>query len=451
MPSNPSLPIEIAAVSDMGLVRSDNEDSYLVYLPPVQEAEALGVRAVAVVADGMGGHALGERASVAAVKAFTEGLFSALMRKQGPMEQALQQALQYANDAVLRLGDEASKGRPGTTLTALILTDDSFYITHIGDSRAYLFRDNQMRQLTDDHTWVAQEVAEGRMKPEEAKNSPFGNYLTRALGAKEKSDGDVIAGGLREGDLFLLCSDGLTTVVTDAEILEALKDSPSLQLASGRLVSLAHQRGSPDNITLIAVQLGTSPTLHLQTSKQTEIVKPFPLPIAKPTKIPARLPLWLLLLIAGAFIGLTIVLFSLAKPQNKNADYTPPPVRPQMILAPRQPPPIPNITLTVQLQPDGLLIVAEKAALSAKPAERKPEQIGNDIFLPFRNPKKSYQDLTSKSAYLLLRTKTETLKLDFGSQRTLQVTISPGQWDLLYLTPSLDDIHLCTIAITPVQ
>jgi len=165
-----SLPIEVVAASDVGKVRSNNEDSYLVYLPPLQEAEKMGLWALLVVADGMGGHALGELASQTAVKAFAESLFASLAKQPNEKEKALKDAIDHANNAVYRLAREEGKGRPGTTLTALILGDDSFYIAHVGDSRAYLLRDGQLRQLTTDHTWVAQEVAQGRMSPSEVQN-----------------------------------------------------------------------------------------------------------------------------------------------------------------------------------------------------------------------------------------------------------------------------------------
>ncbi|MGQ9519618.1 MAG: PP2C family protein-serine/threonine phosphatase [Candidatus Fervidibacter sp.] len=142
------LPIEVSALSDIGQKRSNNEDSYLVYLPPLQEAEALGFKALLIVAGGMGGHALGELASQTAVKAFTEALFAILMKQPKAIQQALQHALSHANEAVYRLAQEGAKGRPGTTLTALLLGEDSFYIAHVGDSRTYLLRDGQLRQLT---------------------------------------------------------------------------------------------------------------------------------------------------------------------------------------------------------------------------------------------------------------------------------------------------------------
>ena len=251
-----SLPIEVVAASDVGKVRSNNEDSYLVYLPPLQEAEKMGLWALLVVADGMGGHALGELASQTAVKAFAESLFASLAKQPNEKEKALRDAIDHANNAVYRLAREEGKGRPGTTLTALILGDDSFYIAHVGDSRAYLLRDGQLRQLTTDHTWVAQEVAQGRMRPSEAQNSPFRNYLTRALGSKPRVEGDIFAGGLKEGDLFLLCSDGLAGHVRDDEIAKLLNGTASLQEICERLVAMANERGGHDNITVLLAQVG---------------------------------------------------------------------------------------------------------------------------------------------------------------------------------------------------
>lgn len=446
-----NLPIEVAALSDVGRVRSNNEDSYLVYLPPNQEAEALGIRAVFVVADGMGGHALGELASQTAVKAFTEALFSALTKKTETMEQALRFALNQANNAVYQLAQGEGKGRPGTTLTALIVSSDSFYVAHVGDSRAYLLRDGQIRQLTTDHTWIAQEVAKGRIKPHEARNSPFRNYLTNALGSKPTVEGDTIAGGLKEGDVFLLCSDGLTEHVRDHELENLLKNSESLQETCSRMVALANERGGHDNITVLLVQVGLRQTAQPITSlSQGDIpTQPF---IPKPTIKKRKRIQWeqvLLMALLAVAIGIgtrhVVEMWKQARSHQQ--------IGQQKILKPQEPfvpakPPIHSIILQVELQPEGILFTAQWGKIEAKMGRLSPKKRDNSIFVRFNYPHKSYPDLTSGKAIIVLKRGNDQKICPFQNRTIHIVQLEEGEWEVRYIVEPSVDLLLCTLRIS---
>jgi len=445
------LPIEVAALSDVGRVRANNEDSYLVYLPPVQEAAGLGLRALLVVADGMGGHALGELASQTAVKAFTEALFAYLTKHPNEKEKALREAVNHANTAVHRLAQGEGKGRPGTTLTALLLGDDSFYIAHVGDSRIYLLRDGQLRQLTTDHTWVAQEIARGRMKPQEAQNSPFKNYLTRALGSKPQVEGDISAGGLREGDLFLLCSDGLTGHVSDEEIARLLGSNVSLQESCERLVAMANERGGHDNITVLLAQVGLRRPRPTRTPlRQSEIpTLPYiPRPVLKKRK-QVLWGNWLLAILVGAVLGLILGLAwkiwqsaklhqlpepQILKPQRSTVGSTLPTTQP--------------ILLQLKLAQEGIQFTARNGEMSVTEKAREIERNERGIFVRFKFPQRSYSALKSGEAkvVLLQGNKRHECLLTSG-EGSIQVT--EGKWEILYVDEEVNE-PLCTLMVRKV-
>lgn len=447
------LPIQFTALSDVGKVRSNNEDSYLAYIPPLQEAEKLDVRAVLVVADGMGGHALGELASQTAVKAFTEGLFTSLAKHKQPMEQVLKDAVSHANDAVYQLAQEEAKGRPGTTLTALVLRSDSFYIAHVGDSRAYLLRDGQLRQLTSDHTWVAQEVAHGRMKPHEAQNSPFRNYLTRALGSKPTVEADILAGGLKEGDLFLLCSDGLTSNVRDDELATLLRNSVNLQETCASMVAMANERGGYDNITVVLAQVGTrQPTKPSTPLRQSELpTQPY---IPRPTFKKRKRIHWaqiIFLAFLSVAIGLSLGLlvswivnmWQQVKLPQKPAQKI---LRPQKSMAMQPEPPVLTIPLRVQLFQNGLQFMARESELDARKGKLTPEKRGEQILVRFRYPERSYAALTSGQAKIVFKKGEEKHECSFQTQTVCEISLQEGEWEVYYIIDEpKTNLLLCTL------
>ena len=228
--------VEAGVATDIGQVREGNEDSYLVE-PPLY-----------AVADGMGGHKGGEVASQLALEtveeAFREGRGS------------LADHVLEANRAVFGRSEEDSKvAGMGTTLTAALVEHGSAHLAHVGDSRAYLLRAGALRQITEDHTLVARMVRLGEITAEEADVHPHKNVLTRALGTEPDVDVSEMELGLLDGDRLLLCSDGLTSMVTEQQIQAILEAAPVAQDAADRLVRAANRAGGLDNITVVVLDI----------------------------------------------------------------------------------------------------------------------------------------------------------------------------------------------------
>jgi protein phosphatase len=221
------------ARSDVGRGRPENEDSFLV--DPEHHLYA--------VADGMGGHRAGEVASATAI----ETLMAAYLGGQ-----RVDEAVEAANAAVFAkaAGDAALRGM-GTTLTAIAVRDGTALFGHVGDSRAYLMRDGAVTQVTDDHSLVEQLVREGRLTPEEAQRHPQRAIITRALGVDADVDVDTYRVDLRSGDRLLICSDGLTNMLSDDTIAVTLRRHADPQQAADTLVDMANQAGGDDNITVV--------------------------------------------------------------------------------------------------------------------------------------------------------------------------------------------------------
>ncbi|MDP8958047.1 MAG: Stp1/IreP family PP2C-type Ser/Thr phosphatase [Actinomycetota bacterium] len=223
-----------------GLVRRENEDA--VY--PGSSGKAAGPVLVAV-ADGMGGHAAGDVASRLAIEA-------AVSLSAQPEERVT-----AANRAVV----QASLHQPelagmGTTLTlASLEADGRLTIGHVGDSRAYLWRHGELRQLTTDHSLMAEYLAAGRIGPEEVGTHPQRSVITRALGMEPEVDVDVLEEQLVPGDRLLLCSDGLTAMVAEAQMAQLLDSSRPLEEAAWDLVEAANRAGGEDNISVILVEV----------------------------------------------------------------------------------------------------------------------------------------------------------------------------------------------------
>ena len=228
-------------LSDVGRRRETNEDAFLV--EPGYD--------LYVVADGMGGYAAGEVASRIAVDSLKESLAGP---RNGGTAVRLQDAVQEANVKICDSQAEANQHQMGTTLVAMLVEDERVIIGHVGDSRAYLFRDGGLRRLTSDHSWVNEQVKLGLLSDEAAQRHPMRNIVTRALGSRTEVAAEVREEGVRPGDVFLLCSDGLNTMLADQEIegvLARLGRDP--EKACRELVSRANDRGGEDNTTVVVV------------------------------------------------------------------------------------------------------------------------------------------------------------------------------------------------------
>ncbi len=232
-----ALALRFAARSDVGLLRDGNEDSG--YAGPHLLA----------VADGMGGAAAGEVASSVAVAAFVALDDDDL---QGDLLAALRHALSRAQDQLSALV-EAEPGLQGmgTTLIVMLRSGSRLAMLHIGDSRAYLMRDGELQQITHDHTLVQSLIDSGRLTEQEARNHPQRNIVTRVLDGSHVVEPDLSVRELRAGDRLLLCSDGLSGVVTQDTMAELLRESPDPQEAASALIALALRAGGPDNITCV--------------------------------------------------------------------------------------------------------------------------------------------------------------------------------------------------------
>ncbi len=223
------------AKTDTGRQRRENEDSALAQAP------------VFVVADGMGGAQAGEVASRIAVEAFAQGLPAS-----GTPEQRLVTRVQEANRQIFDVSrSERERAGMGTTLTAAYLDDSNLTIAHVGDSRAYLFRGGSLKRLTQDHSLVDELVRRGKLTEEQAAEHPQRSIITRALGPEPEVEVDTWTYPVRAGDVLMLCSDGLTSMVSEERVKEILGSSDSLNSAAQGLIDEANSAGGRDNITVV--------------------------------------------------------------------------------------------------------------------------------------------------------------------------------------------------------
>lgn len=236
----------VAAKTDVGRVRKGNEDSYLVRDP------------LFAVADGMGGHIAGDVASATAVEMIAERAGEEMPDTTAE----LAAIVRGANAAIWEKAqsDPSLKGM-GTTCTLALLKDHELHIAHVGDSRAYLYRGSELSQVTEDHTLVSRMVREGRLQPEEAERHPQRSIITRALGVDAEVEVDELSVAIEEGDRFLLCSDGLTSMIGFNDLLEVLSTQGDPEAAADELVNRALEAGGEDNVTVVLIDLtdGSAP------------------------------------------------------------------------------------------------------------------------------------------------------------------------------------------------
>ena len=224
--------------SDLGRQRQGNEDNYYVRAP------------LFVVADGMGGAQAGEVASEMAVRAFEGGL------PDGDPRERLVEVIELANARIYeRSRSDSQRAGMGTTLTAAYLADDAVVVAHVGDSRCYLLRGGDLVRLTRDHSLVGELVARGKLTEEQAEAHPQRSVITRALGPEPSVQVDLDVFPARPGDVFLVCSDGLTSMVHEAELKRLLHSGGSLDQIGRRLIAAANAAGGRDNITVILFRL----------------------------------------------------------------------------------------------------------------------------------------------------------------------------------------------------
>jgi PPM family protein phosphatase len=240
--------LTLAARSDVGMIRSGNEDSFF--------AHATKERGIFIVADGMGGHAAGEVASEMAVQIVSRELQGLTDVQSESARERVASSILIANRAIYdRTLQESDKQGMGTTASILVVAGTRYLIGQVGDSRVYLLRDGALRQLTKDHSYVQEQVDAGFLTPEQARYHPYSNVITRCVGASEAVEPDTYSGELRLGDVFLVASDGLTGMVDDRRLQQLLLSRASAGRVVDALIAEANYRGGLDNITAIVVQV----------------------------------------------------------------------------------------------------------------------------------------------------------------------------------------------------
>ncbi|MFL5356697.1 Stp1/IreP family PP2C-type Ser/Thr phosphatase [Archangium sp.] len=245
--------IEVAGYTHVGMKRNHNEDNYLI----------LTDENLCCVADGMGGHSSGEIASKIAVDELGE-FFRMTSRDQDATwpfkmdktrnydENRLATGIKLANKSIFdkASGDVKYKGM-GTTIVSVHFTQDSAYVGHVGDSRVYFFRQGVLKQVTEDHSLLNDYLKAKKLTPEEIENFPHKNVIVRALGMKDMVQVDVTKVEAQQGDVFLLCSDGLSGMVTDPQMQDILTRTTELEKACSQLIDLANAAGGNDNVTCV--------------------------------------------------------------------------------------------------------------------------------------------------------------------------------------------------------
>lgn len=243
-------------ITDVGMKRQNNEDNYLIN----------DDLRLFVVADGMGGHAGGEYASQIAVTTVEEVLLNIQDERapEGPddgeviTQEKLRYAIRLAGKRIYERAQENSDFHGmGTTALVLLIRDGRSFVAHVGDSRCYHFQDGRVAQVTEDHSWVNEQIKAGLISKENARTHKLRNIITRSLGYFDEVDIDTQVRPIREGDAFLLCSDGLSNLVEEQE-LGAIVHGHAVQEAARRLVELANSRGGDDNITVVIARVDST-------------------------------------------------------------------------------------------------------------------------------------------------------------------------------------------------
>lgn len=240
----------ICACSDVGKVREINQDAYFYIEDKVVP--------IFIVADGMGGHKAGEVASnlaISAIASYYKANRDKIENEEMFVPQFINESIAKANEKIIEesQNDEELRGM-GTTITMCIIFGDEIYIGHVGDSRAYLLRDDELTQLTQDHSLVGELLRTGSITKKEAMNHPKKNVITRAVGTDSKLSVDIVNRELNLNDKIILCTDGLTNMVSEERILETVKIDENIFESCSKLVNIANEIGGIDNTTIMFIQ-----------------------------------------------------------------------------------------------------------------------------------------------------------------------------------------------------
>jgi len=273
--------LKYAAKTDMGQVRENNEDKFDFYEP--DDTAVLAARgSLFAVGDGIGGAQAGQIASEMMLKLLISTYYD---NGSDDVREALVNAVSAANDRIYHLAQMIpERNGMGTTLTGTIFIEDKVVIVQVGDSRAYLIRDGAVTQISQDHSWVEENVRAGLMSRSDAENSPFRNVITRSVGASPEVQPDLFEEECRAGDIWVLCSDGMSGYVQDDEVLKiASENGPSE--AARQFIELANARGGRDNITVFVIVVRAlvpgdgsgeqPPRPEVASGKQSVVARPY--------------------------------------------------------------------------------------------------------------------------------------------------------------------------------
>lgn len=246
------LPYKVLTVglSDIGLVRQNNEDVW-------EQQPSIGLF---ILADGMGGHQAGEIAAretaASLCRVLKRKITASKIYSLAEIQELLKSAIIYVNGLVYKLGRSKYEWRGmGTTLCCLLFHVDGLVFAHVGDSRIYRMRDGKLEQLTKDHSLLRDLVDKGQLNEAQASGFLYKNIITKAIGTESKVDPSVKTGTIKEGDIYLMCSDGLSDLLTAKEIAEILRETPSKEAAAQKLIDRANDEGGRDNITVVITKV----------------------------------------------------------------------------------------------------------------------------------------------------------------------------------------------------
>ncbi len=274
--------LDVGHQADVGLVRDHQEDAYAFQENPPDPRSIRTRGTIYVVADGVGGYQAGELASRIAATSIVQKYYLDLNED---IVQSLRQVITSVNKDIYQSALRDGLERMSTTVVCAVIRGDELFVAHVGDSRAYLYHEGEIHQLTRDHSWVAEQVILGNLKEEDMDTHPRRNIVTRSMGLKPQVEPDVRrVGQLSDGDRILLCTDGLYENVSNDRLRQVLQKSEKSQTACGELVKLANQGGGSDNITVIVVSVRQEP------SSLSEESGPSTRPAVETARLPSQAP-----------------------------------------------------------------------------------------------------------------------------------------------------------------
>jgi protein phosphatase len=472
-----AFPIEIGASSDVGEGQSLNGDTYCASVAEESVDNPWKIDALLAVADSRSAMVNDAPVSELAVRTLVRSFVSpeagsAGYRRIGDrdLELFLQTVTEYVNDVVYQAGNSLGGTHVGTTLTFAVIRGNRYYLSHVGNSRAYLVRDGRMRQLTRDHSWIAEQVRQKEMTEAEARHSPFRDRLTQAVGMRSTVAPDILTETLREGDVLLLCSDGLMRRLTEEDVRRTLSLSSSLQRACGQLVQMAKDRETDDSITVVGARVGAALkplTDMVAESRQesgadrVENILSALQPLADAVRSRSVQIAFMLVLLGALTVGvLSGIILSPRRPQPPKKPSDAPPQKTSRKIT--QPPPVELVVMKViaDAPKRGLRLhaVSGRVVLESKGEQGQGVQEGDDVFVTFQSWDGTRQRLLEGSGQLIVKqTKGKGAIRALGNPQKyerffrgdpLAIKVSPeGSYLLLFQSSRGKVIRLCRFTV----